>query len=91
MIRPQLLKEEIDNHNKVDENIRKMTTIKRVNTDEEVHFERKDEEFSLSPDNVKLKFCNITKIFWIYKIKFILGILFTILVGVLPIIKGYFS
>ena len=91
LIRPQLLKEEIDNHNKEDETIRKMTTIKRVNTDEEVHFERKDEEYSLSPDNVKLKFCNITKIFWIYKIKFILGILFTILVGVLPIIKGYFS
>ena len=90
LIRPQLLKEELENHNKKDEIIRKMTSIKRVNTNEEVHFERRDEELSLSPDNVKLQFCKIIKIFWLYKFKFIFGILVTIICGALPVIKGYF-
>ena len=67
-----------------------MASIKRVNTNEEVHFERRDEELSLSTDNVKLQFCKITKIFWLYKYKFIFGILATIICGVLPVIKGYF-
>ena len=67
-----------------------MTSIKRVNTNEEIHFERRDEELSLSTDNVKLQFCKITKIFWLYKYKFIFGILATIICGVLPVIKGYF-
>ena len=38
IIRPQLIKEELENHNKEEEYIRKMTSIKRVKTEEEVHF-----------------------------------------------------
>ena len=49
IIRSQLIKEELENQNKKEEYIRKMTSIKRVNTDEEVHFERRDNEISKSP------------------------------------------
>ena len=90
MIKPQLLKEELVNHDRQDEKLRNMTTIKRVNTDEEVHFERRDEELSKSTDNVNLKPCNIIKILWNYKVTFIFGILVTILYGVFPVLRGYF-
>ena len=43
----------------LDEYIRKMTSIKRTNTDEEVQFERRDNEISKSTDDVNLKCCNI--------------------------------
>ena len=90
MIRPQLLKEELDNHDKKDEMIRKMTSIKRVNTDEEVHFERKDEELSKSTDNVVLQPCKIIKMLWTNKTLFIFCVLVTILYGALPVLRGYF-
>ena len=41
IIRSQLLQEELENHNKKDEYIRKMSSLKKVNTDEEVHFDRR--------------------------------------------------
>ena len=44
IIRPQLIKNELDEQNRKEEYIRRMTSIKRVNTDEEVHFEKKDKE-----------------------------------------------
>ena len=90
MIRPQLLREELDNHDRQDEYIRKMTSIKRVNTDEEVHFERKDEELSKSNDNVVLHPCRIIKILWNIKIRFIFGILVTAIYGALPVLRGYY-
>ena len=37
-VRSQLLKEELENHNKEEEKIRQLTSEKRVNTDEEIHF-----------------------------------------------------
>ena len=90
MIRPQLLREELENHDRHDEYIRKMTSIKRVNTDEEVHFERRDEELSKSTDNVVIQPCKIIKIFWNYKITFIFGVIATTLYGVFPVLRGYF-
>ena len=90
MIRPQLLREELENYNKKDEYIRKMTSMKRVNTNDEVHFERKDEELSLSPDNVKLNFCKILKILMNDKCHFIFALISSIIYGVFPILKGYF-
>ena len=88
IIRPQLLKEELDNHNIEEENIRKLTTVKRVNTDEEVHFERRDKELSKSTDDVTLKCCNIIKMLWNYKCLFISSLLATIIHGSFPSIKG---
>ena len=90
MIRPQLLKEELENHDRQDENIRKLTTIKRVNTDEEVHFERRDEELSKSTDNVNLKPCNIIKILCNYKVTLFFALLSTTLYGVFPVFRGYY-
>ena len=43
MIRSQLIKDELDNENKKEDYIRRITTTKRTNTDEEVHFERRDQ------------------------------------------------
>ena len=91
MIRPQLLKDELDNHDRKDEMIRKMTSIKKVNTDEEVHFERRDEELSKSTDNVVLNSCNIIKILCEYKCKFIFSLIVTIIYGAIPIFRGFFS
>ena len=91
MVRPQLLKEEFENYNKEEEKIRKLTTVKRVNTDEEVHFERKDKEFSLSTDDVTLKCCNIVKILWNFKCMFIFALIATILYGALPVFRGYIA
>ena len=38
IIRTQLMKNELEEQNRKEDYIRKMTSIKRVNTDEEVHF-----------------------------------------------------
>ena len=89
-IRPQLLREELEKSNRKDEYIRKMTSLKRVNTEEEVHFERRDEELSLSPDNVKLNVCKMIKIIMKDKCHFIFALISSILYGVFPILKGYF-
>ena len=62
IIRSQLIKEEIENQNKKEEYIRKMSIIKRVNTEEEVHFERRDNEISKSPDDVSKFLFNFKRV-----------------------------
>jgi ABC-type multidrug transport system fused ATPase/permease subunit len=91
IIRSQLIKEELENQNKEEELIRRISSLKRVNTDEEVHFERRDEELSKSTDNVVLNSCNIIKILCEYKCKFISGLIATIIYGAIPIVRGFFS
>ena len=88
-IRPQLVKEELENYNKQDEYIRKITSIKRVNTDEEVHFENKVKELYKSPDNISLKIGNIIKEFLTNKLDFILAFLSCIILGFLVPFKGW--
>ena len=90
-IRAQLLSEELNNHNNKDEYIKKMTSMKRTNTDEEIHFERRDEELSLSPENVEIKLSKVFKTFWIYKSEVIFSVLFTIAYGALSVIRAFFS
>ena len=68
-----------------------MTSMKRTNTDEEIHFERRDEELSLSPENVEIKLSKVFKTFWIYKFKVIFSVLFTIAYGALSVIRAFFS
>ena len=46
IIRSQLIKDELENENKKEEYIKKRTSMKSTNTDEEVHFERRDKEIS---------------------------------------------
>ena len=77
-------------YDRQDEYIRKMTSVKRVNTDEEVYFERKDEELSITPDKVVLHPCKIIKILWNIKIRFLFGIIVTAIYGALPVLRGYY-
>ena len=91
IIRSQLIKEELENQNKKEEYIRKMTSIKRVNTDEEVHFERRDNEISKSPDDVSLSFCSIMKDLWNYKLYSIFALISLIIYGVFPPFRGLYQ
>ena len=90
IIRPQLIKEELENHNKEEEYIRKMTSIKRVKTEEEVHFERRDNEISKSPNDVSLSFCSILKDLFTFKCYFIVFVITAALVGAFTPIAGFF-
>ena len=90
IIRSQLIKDELENENKKEEYIRKMTSMKRTNTDEEVHFERRDNEISKSPDDVKAGICKLTKDLWNFKFDLILGIIAIIGLGVFDAYSGLF-
>ena len=89
LIRQQLIKEELENQNKKEEYLRKMSSIKRINTEEEVHFERRDNEIAKSPDDVKLKSCNIIKELWTNKCDFIFALLSTLIYGIIIPFNGY--
>ena len=91
IIRSQLIKEEIENQNKKEEYIRKMSIIKRVNTEEEVHFERRDNEISKSPDDVSLSFCSILKELWNFKSYSIFALITLIIFGIFPPFKGLYQ
>ena len=88
IIRSQLMKDELENENKKEEYIRKMTSIKRTNTDEEVQFERRDNEISKSPDDVQAGLCTLIKDLWNFKLDFILSIIAIIALGVFPPFQG---
>ena len=90
IIRLQLMKDELENQNKQEEYVRKMTSIKRVNTEEEVHFERRDNEISKSPDDISLNCCSIIKDLFAFKLDFILGVISLIIIGVFPPLSGFF-
>ena len=91
IIRPQLIKEELENQYKKEEYIRKMTSIKRINTEDEVHFERRDNEISKSPDDVSLNFCTIIKELWNYKFDFVFTIISLIILGIIPPFFGFYN
>ena len=61
-----------------------MTSIKRVKTEEEVHFERRDNEISKSPNDVSLSFCSILKDLFTFKCYFIACVIACALVGIIP-------
>jgi ABC-type multidrug transport system fused ATPase/permease subunit len=79
----------LENQNKKEEYLRKISSIKRINTEEEVHFERRDNEISKSPDDVKLKSCNIIKELWTNKCDFIFALLSTLIYGIIIPFNGY--
>ena len=89
MIRPQLIKNELEKQDEKEEYIRRMTTTKRTNTDEEVHFESKINEISKTPDDVSINFCKLLKEFCHYKLGFILPVILDISLGAFPPLKGY--
>ena len=59
LVRSQLAQDEIETQNKIEEIERKKSSIKRRNTDEEVQFQRRDAEISLSDKDIKLRPCLI--------------------------------
>ena len=90
IIRPQLIKNELDEHNKKEEYIRKMTSVKRTNTDEEVHFENRINEISKSPDDVKVGFCILLKDLWKFKVDFIIACIAALALGIFQPFNGYY-
>ena len=55
--------------------LNKKSTIKRVNTDEEVTFENRIFEIAKSPEDIKMNYCNIVREYWNYKFDFIITII----------------
>ena len=91
IIRPQLIKDELDEQNKKEEYIRKMTSNRRINTDEEVHFEKRDKEISKSPDDVNIGLCTIFKDLWKFKLDFIMACIAALVLGVIQPFNGYIA
>ena len=89
LVRSQLAQEEIETQNKIEEIERKKTSIKRRNTDEEVHFERRDNEISISEKDVPLRPCAIIAELCDYKLDLILACLGACILGCLSPINGF--
>ena len=89
IIRPQLIKNELDEQNKKEEYIRKMTSTKRANTDEEVQFENREKEISKSPDDVKVGLCTLLKDLWKFKLDFIMACIAALALGVFQPFNGF--
>ena len=91
IIRPQLIKEELDNQKKKKKYIRKMTSIKRVNNEEEVHFEPRFKEISKSIDDVSIGLGTILKDLWNFKLDFIIACIAAVALGVIQPFKGFIN
>ena len=89
LVRSQLAQDEIETQNKIEEIERKKTSIKRRNTDEEVHFERKDNEISVSEKDVAFRPCAILAELCNYKTDLILACLGACILGCLSPVNGY--
>ena len=89
VIRSQLTKEELEEHDKNEEYLAKMSSIKTHNTNEEVHFENRVKEIAKSPDDISAGFCNVFKDSWNYKCDLLFGCFSALLLGVEHAFDGY--
>ena len=89
LVRSQLAQDEIETQNKLEEIERKKTSIKRRNTDEEVHFERRDKEISVSEQDVRVRPCLILAELCDFKLDLALACLGAVILGCLSPINGY--
>ena len=89
LVRSQLAQDEIETQNKKEEILRKKTSIKRRNTEEEVHFEKKENEISLSEKDVKFRMCNIFRELNDYKLDIGLACLGAAILGCLSPVNGF--
>ena len=71
-----------------EEIIRKKTSIKRRNTDEEVHFEKKDKEISLNKNDIPIRICNVIRELGDFKLDLTLACLGAIILGCLSPVNG---
>ena len=88
LVRSQLAQDEIETQNAKEEIIRKKTSIKRRNTEEEVHFEHKDKEISLKEQDVPLRICNIFRELGDFKLDIALACLGAAILGCLSPVNG---
>ena len=88
LIRPQLMKEELEKQDEIEELLRKKSTIRKVNTNEEVSFENRIHEISKSPDDIKMNYCNVVRECWNFKADFILTIIACVGLGVVKVFEG---
>ena len=89
LVRSQLAQDEIETQNKIEEIERKKTSIKRRNTDEEVHFERRDNEIALSEKDVSVRPCLILAELCDYKVDLVLACLGACILGCLSPVNGF--
>ena len=61
LVRSQLAQDEIETKNEMEEMTRKKTSLKRRNTEEEVQFQRRDEEIYTEEDKITVNPCRIIK------------------------------
>ena len=88
LVRSQLAQDEIETQNQIEEIERKKTSIKRRNTDEEVHFEKRDNELSISEKDVKIRPCLILSELCDFKRDLILACIGACILGCLSPING---
>ena len=89
LVRSQLAQDEIETQNKIEEIERKKTSIKRRNTEEEVQFQRKDKEISLTEQDISVRPCVIISELCDYKKDLILACIGAVILGCLSPINGY--
>ena len=90
LVRSQLAQDEIETQNELEDMERKKTSIKRRNTDEEVHFERRDKEIAMSDKDVPLRPCIILFELCDFKLDLFLACLGACILGCLSPINGLF-
>ena len=88
LVRSQLAQDEIETQNQKEEIERKKTSIKRRITEEEVHFEHKEKEISLSDKDVPVHVCNVFREVSDHKIDMALACFGAVLLGCLSPING---
>ena len=88
LVRSQLAQDEIETQNEQEEIIRKKTSIKRRNTDEEVHFDKKDKEISLNKKDIPIRICNVIRELGDFKLDLTLACLGAIILGCLSPVNG---
>ena len=89
LVRSQLAQDEIETQNKKEEIIRKKTSIKRRNTEEEVQFVHKDNEISLKEDDIKVRPCNVFKELSDFKLDIAIACFGAAVLGCLSPINGF--
>ena len=88
LVRSQLAQDEIETQNQQEEIERKKTSIKGRITDEEVHFEHKDNEISLKEKDVPVKICNVFREISDHKLDLALACFGAALLGCLSPVNG---
>ena len=88
LVRSQLAQDEIETKNHQEEILKENTSIKKRNTEEEVHFEHRDKEISLKKVDIPIRVCNIFREISDNKLDLTLACFGAIILGCLSPING---